>query len=77
MGRMCETRVWCVKDPCVNGGRCVDLPDGYECKNFSEPYQKCVILQSKLFQLVTWVALYKEFDINSFKGSRNKINVIK
>ncbi|KAI1900651.1 hypothetical protein AGOR_G00052110 [Albula goreensis] len=30
-GRMCETRVWCVSDPCVMGGRCVDLPDGYEC----------------------------------------------
>ncbi|KAJ8379598.1 hypothetical protein SKAU_G00003760 [Synaphobranchus kaupii] len=30
-GRTCETRVWCVSDPCVMGGRCVDLPDGYEC----------------------------------------------
>ncbi|KAK1884112.1 Protein crumbs like 1 [Dissostichus eleginoides] len=30
-GKTCETRVWCVSDPCVNGGHCVDLPDGYEC----------------------------------------------
>ncbi|KAG5834971.1 hypothetical protein ANANG_G00267180 [Anguilla anguilla] len=30
-GKTCETRVWCVSDPCVMGGRCVDLPDGYEC----------------------------------------------
>lgn len=31
-GKSCETRVWCVSDPCVGGGLCVDLPDGYECK---------------------------------------------
>ncbi|KAG9342195.1 hypothetical protein JZ751_016697 [Albula glossodonta] len=30
-GRTCETRVWCFSDPCVMGGRCRDLPDGYEC----------------------------------------------
>ncbi|KAJ8388788.1 hypothetical protein AAFF_G00130210 [Aldrovandia affinis] len=30
-GRTCEARVWCVSDPCILGGRCVDLPDGYEC----------------------------------------------
>ncbi|XP_067270608.1 protein crumbs homolog 2b [Pseudorasbora parva] len=30
-GKMCETRVWCVSDPCDSGTRCVDLPDGYEC----------------------------------------------
>ncbi|XP_036382029.1 protein crumbs homolog 2-like [Megalops cyprinoides] len=30
-GKTCETRVWCVSDPCVMGTRCVDLPDGYEC----------------------------------------------
>lgn len=38
-GKTCETRVWCVSDPCVNGGHCVDLPDGYECKNI------CIILE--------------------------------
>ncbi|XP_030623800.1 protein crumbs homolog 2a [Chanos chanos] len=30
-GKMCETRVWCVSDPCMMGSHCVDLPDGYEC----------------------------------------------
>uniref|UniRef100_A0A3Q3T0A3 Crumbs cell polarity complex component 2 n=1 Tax=Mastacembelus armatus TaxID=205130 RepID=A0A3Q3T0A3_9TELE len=30
-GKTCETRVWCISDPCVKGGYCVDLPDGYEC----------------------------------------------
>ncbi|CAL8276588.1 unnamed protein product [Merluccius merluccius] len=30
-GKTCETRVWCVSGPCVNGGHCVDLSDGYEC----------------------------------------------
>ncbi|KAJ8263345.1 hypothetical protein COCON_G00158020 [Conger conger] len=30
-GKTCETRVWCFSDPCVMGGRCVNLPDGYEC----------------------------------------------
>ncbi|XP_076126121.1 protein crumbs homolog 2b [Alosa pseudoharengus] len=30
-GKMCETRVWCVSDPCVMGSQCVDLSDGYEC----------------------------------------------
>ncbi|XP_051524826.1 protein crumbs homolog 2b [Myxocyprinus asiaticus] len=30
-GKACDTRVWCVSDPCVQGSRCVDLPDGYEC----------------------------------------------
>ena len=37
-GKTCETRVWCVSGPCVNGGHCVDLPDGYECKS------TCIIL---------------------------------
>lgn len=37
-GKTCETRVWCVSDPCVNGGRCVDLPDGYECKNCKDSH---------------------------------------
>lgn len=32
-GKTCETRVWCVSNPCANKGQCVDLPDGYECKN--------------------------------------------
>lgn len=31
-GKTCDTRVWCVSDPCVMGSQCVDLPDGYECK---------------------------------------------
>lgn len=31
-GKTCRTRVWCVSHPCVNGGHCVDLPEGYECK---------------------------------------------
>lgn len=31
-GRMCETRIWCVNEPCFDGARCVDLPDGFECK---------------------------------------------
>ncbi|KAK5607475.1 hypothetical protein CRENBAI_021223 [Crenichthys baileyi] len=30
-GKTCHTRVWCVSNPCVHGGLCVDLPDGYEC----------------------------------------------
>ncbi|XP_059379365.1 protein crumbs homolog 2b [Carassius carassius] len=30
-GKTCDTRVWCVSDPCDSGTRCVDLPDGYEC----------------------------------------------
>uniref|UniRef100_A0A4W5R2J6 Protein crumbs homolog 2 n=1 Tax=Hucho hucho TaxID=62062 RepID=A0A4W5R2J6_9TELE len=30
-GRRCDTRVWCVSDPCVMGSQCVDLVDGYEC----------------------------------------------
>ncbi|XP_017558317.2 protein crumbs homolog 2b [Pygocentrus nattereri] len=30
-GKTCDTRVWCVSDPCVMGSQCVDLPDGYEC----------------------------------------------
>uniref|UniRef100_A0A3Q2QKD6 Protein crumbs homolog 2-like n=1 Tax=Fundulus heteroclitus TaxID=8078 RepID=A0A3Q2QKD6_FUNHE len=30
-GKTCQTRVWCVSNPCVHGGLCVDLPDGYEC----------------------------------------------
>ncbi|XP_076859555.1 protein crumbs homolog 2b [Brachyhypopomus gauderio] len=30
-GKTCETRVWCISDPCVMGSLCVDLPDGYEC----------------------------------------------
>ncbi|XP_066501005.1 protein crumbs homolog 2b [Hoplias malabaricus] len=30
-GKTCNTRVWCVSDPCVMGSQCVDLPDGYEC----------------------------------------------
>ncbi|XP_036385762.1 protein crumbs homolog 2a [Megalops cyprinoides] len=30
-GKVCETRVWCVSNPCVMGSSCVDLPDGYEC----------------------------------------------
>ncbi|XP_068079104.1 protein crumbs homolog 2b isoform X1 [Danio rerio] len=30
-GKTCETRVWCVSDPCDPRTRCVDLPDGYEC----------------------------------------------
>ncbi|KAM6985160.1 protein crumbs homolog 2a [Aplochiton taeniatus] len=30
-GKTCDTRVWCVGDPCVAGGQCVDLADGYEC----------------------------------------------
>ena len=31
-GQTCETRVWCVSDPCIMGSQCVDLTDGYECK---------------------------------------------
>ncbi|TKS78021.1 Protein crumbs -like protein 1 [Collichthys lucidus] len=30
-GRLCETRLWCVDNPCTEGVRCVDLIDGYEC----------------------------------------------
>ncbi|XP_076005623.1 protein crumbs homolog 2-like [Genypterus blacodes] len=30
-GRLCETRLWCVDNPCVKGVLCVDLQDGYEC----------------------------------------------
>ncbi|XP_046900495.1 protein crumbs homolog 2a [Hypomesus transpacificus] len=30
-GQTCETRVWCVSDPCIMGSQCVDLTDGYEC----------------------------------------------
>ncbi|XP_015251690.1 PREDICTED: protein crumbs homolog 2-like [Cyprinodon variegatus] len=30
-GKTCQTRVWCVSNPCIHGGVCVDLPDGYEC----------------------------------------------
>ncbi|KAF3848673.1 hypothetical protein F7725_015170 [Dissostichus mawsoni] len=54
-GKTCETRVWCVSDPCVNGGHCVDLPDGYECKNLTflfmnihaeEPLENAVILRA-------------------------------
>ncbi len=30
--KTCDTRVWCVSDPCDSGTRCVDLPDGYECE---------------------------------------------
>ncbi|XP_024272991.1 protein crumbs homolog 2 [Oncorhynchus tshawytscha] len=30
-GRRCDTRVWCVSDPCAMGSQCVDLVDGYEC----------------------------------------------
>ncbi|XP_061836569.1 protein crumbs homolog 2a [Nerophis lumbriciformis] len=30
-GVTCETRVWCVSDPCLDGSQCVDLSDGYEC----------------------------------------------
>lgn len=30
-GKTCETRVWCVSNPCVMGGQCMDLSDGYEC----------------------------------------------
>ncbi|XDV49612.1 hypothetical protein PO909_018826 [Leuciscus waleckii] len=30
-GKTCDTRVWCVSDPCDSGTQCVDLPDGYEC----------------------------------------------
>lgn len=41
-GKTCETRVWCVSGPCVNGGHCVDLPDGYECKNV------CIISEMRL-----------------------------
>lgn len=31
-GQLCDTRVWCVDNPCSDGVRCVDLLDGYECK---------------------------------------------
>ena len=31
-GKACETRVWCLGDPCVLGSQCVDLLDGYECE---------------------------------------------
>ncbi|XP_069022251.1 LOW QUALITY PROTEIN: protein crumbs homolog 1-like [Embiotoca jacksoni] len=30
-GRLCETRLWCVDAPCLDGVSCVDLQDGYEC----------------------------------------------
>uniref|UniRef100_A0A8C6TAT4 Protein crumbs homolog 2 n=1 Tax=Neogobius melanostomus TaxID=47308 RepID=A0A8C6TAT4_9GOBI len=30
-GRLCQTRLWCMGNPCFKGGRCVDLQDGYEC----------------------------------------------
>ncbi|XP_060928141.1 protein crumbs homolog 1-like [Limanda limanda] len=30
-GRLCETRLWCVDNPCFDGVDCVDLQDGYEC----------------------------------------------
>jgi len=35
-GRLCETRLWCVEEPCLAGARCMDLADGYEC-NFILP----------------------------------------
>lgn len=31
-GRLCETRLWCMDNPCPDAVRCVDLQDGYECK---------------------------------------------
>ncbi|KAA8592125.1 hypothetical protein FQN60_017580 [Etheostoma spectabile] len=30
-GRLCETRLWCIDNPCPDTVRCVDLKDGYEC----------------------------------------------
>ncbi|XP_038559419.1 protein crumbs homolog 1-like [Micropterus salmoides] len=30
-GRLCETRLWCVDNPCLEAVRCADLQDGYEC----------------------------------------------
>ncbi|KAM8886098.1 protein crumbs homolog 2b isoform 2-T2 [Spinachia spinachia] len=30
-GQLCETRLWCMDNPCPDAVRCVDLPDGYEC----------------------------------------------
>lgn len=46
-GKTCETRVWCVSNPCVNGGRCVDLPDGYECKNSKDSHSLCKLPKAR------------------------------
>ncbi|KAF3848620.1 hypothetical protein F7725_015117 [Dissostichus mawsoni] len=53
-GKTCETRVWCVSDPCVNGGHCVDLPDGYECKNLK------FLFMNIHGTWLTWYSIQKE-----------------
>lgn len=45
-GHMCETPVFCISNPCLNSGTCVDDEDGFHCEcssGFTGMYQTAVM----------------------------------